>query len=423
MVKLLEYVGKKILRGVGIKTPLGKIIRFPEEALDFAKEIDRDVVIKAQVPITGRLKRGAIKFAGNPDEAYKISKKLLSTKFVGFKPDKLLIEEKINFKRELYLGISINYSYKYRCPVIIFSTEGGVDIEEVARREPNKVGMLNINILDEIDEKRISEGLFLRFVDHDMAYILAHLTTILYYDVFRKMDCMAVEINPLVQTDGELVALDCRIVIDDNSINKHPEVEVESPIDINRKPTELELRMWEWETKDPRGTGYFVQLTTEITEPGYIGFHGIGGGGAMLAADALIKRGLKIANYADTSGDPPASKVYRVIKTILSQRGIEGYILAGAVLASQEQWHHAHAIVKAFNELLRDKPGFPVLILIAGNKEREAHDIIRKGLEGLHINYEIYGREKIYDTDFIAERMIALINKYRGEKFGRKVGI
>ncbi|MDK2383652.1 MAG: ATP citrate lyase citrate-binding domain-containing protein, partial [Candidatus Korarchaeota archaeon] len=216
-------------------------------------------------------------------------------------------------------------------------------------------------------------------------------------------------------TDEGLVALDARIDLDDHALFRHPDVEVEVPKDLNREPTDLERRMWYWDDADPRGTGYFIQLTTEASE-GYIGFHGIGGGGAMLAADALIRRGLKLANYSDTSGDPPASKVYRVIRTILSIPRIEGYVMMGSVLASQEQWHHAHAIVKAFNEMLRDRPGFPAVILLAGNKEEESHEIIRRGVRDLPIRFELYGRDYIYETDYIADRVLKLVEEYRRER-------
>jgi len=133
----------------------------------------------------------------------------------------------------------------------------------------------------------------------------------------------------------------------------------------------------------------------------------------MLAADSLLRRGFKLANYADTSGDPPASKVYRIIKTILSQPRIEGYVLMGSVIASQEQWHHGHAVVKALREDLGDRHGFPVLILLAGNKEKEAHEIIREGLKGLPIQLELYGRDHVYQTEFIADRVEAMLREYR----------
>ena len=123
--------------------------------------------------------------------------------------------------------------------------------------------------------------------------------------------------------------------------------------------------------------------------------------------------GLKLANYADTSGNPTAAKVYRCARLILSQPGLEGYCLLGAVIASQDQWHHAHGLVKAFREELADRPGFPVVILIAGNKEAEALEILREGLKDLPIHLELYGREYIHKLDFVAERMKALVEEYR----------
>jgi succinyl-CoA synthetase beta subunit len=131
---------------------------------------------------------------------------------------------------------------------------------------------------------------------------------------------------------------------------------------------------------------------------------------------------LKIANYADTSGNPTAAKVYRCAKCILSQPGIEGYLLGGFVIANQEQWHHAHGLVKAFREELADRPGFPVVIVLAGNKEKEAHEILKRGLKDLPIRLEVYGSERVYDTDFIARRMRELVEVYRAERLGELEG-
>ena len=181
---------------------------------------------------------------------------------------------------------------------------------------------------------------------------------------------------------------------------------------MEREPTELEHIAWNIEEEDYRGTGYFAQMAPVITrEEKYVGFHGIGGGGAMLGASALINRGVKIANYADTSGDPPASKVYKVIKAIFSQP-VNGYVMMGACLANQEQWHHAHAIVKGLREELQDRPGFPVLLLIAGNKEPKTHEIIKEGLKDLPVKWELYGREYIYQTDFLAQRFKEMLEEY-----------
>jgi len=241
------------------------------------------------------------------------------------------------------------------------------------------------------------------------------------YDVFKKYDCRTLEINPIAISNGKLYALDCKMTIDDSSVFRHPEFEIDIPRDMHRPPTELEKIAWKIEENDYRGTAYFVQLFTEPPADkgeGYVAFHGIGGGASMLAADALLKRGLKIANYADSSGNPPASKVYRLIKVILSQPEIEGYVLMGSVFASQEQWHHAHAVVKAFREEADRLQGFPVVVLIAGNKERESIEILKQGFKDLPYRFEVYGRDYIYNPEYIAERLVELVNEYRTERRG-----
>jgi succinyl-CoA synthetase beta subunit len=222
-----------------------------------------------------------------------------------------------------------------------------------------------------------------------------------------------VEINPLVLTTaGKLYAADCRMSIDDASVSRHPELGIGFPRESDRPPTELERIAWKVEEDDYRGVSFFAQLTPEIQESGYIGYHAIGGGGALLAADALGRHGLKLADYAETSGNPPASKVYRTAKIILSQCGIQGYCLMGAVMSSQDLWHHAHGLVKAFREELAGRPGFPVVILLCGNKEQESLSILREGLRDLPIRLELFGREHIHQLDAVAARMKSLVEEY-----------
>jgi succinyl-CoA synthetase beta subunit len=135
----------------------------------------------------------------------------------------------------------------------------------------------------------------------------------------------------------------------------------------------------------------------------------------MLGMDALNKVGLKVADYADTSGNPTASKVYRAVKLIMSQPGIEGYFLSGFMMANQEQWHHAHGLVKALREELPRRPGFPVVLLLCGNKEKESQKILKEGLAGFE-RVEIYDREHVYDAKFIGGRVKTLVEEYRKEK-------
>jgi succinyl-CoA synthetase beta subunit len=418
MVRLYEYQGKKLLKTVGICVPKGDVAYTPYESMKIAERIGKPVAIKAQVLTTGRFKAGGIKFANSPREAESVAKEILGKEIKGLKVEKLLVEEKLDVEKEFFLSITISDSYKVKGPTILFSTEGGVDVEEVAEKYAEKISIMNIDYLRKLQLPDARKLISKLEVPPNIVDSLSNVACKLY-EVFVKADANTAEINPLILTkDGRIVAGDCRIIVDDNSVFRHPEYKVELPRDMTRPPTELEKIAWKIEEKDYRGVCYFIQLNPniyEIKKGGYIAFHGIGGGASMLAADALTQRGLKLATYADTSGNPTASKVYRTLKVLLSIPGIEGYCLAGAVMANQEQWYHGYAIVKALREESKKRPGFPVLILIAGNKERETHRIIRQGLRDTPLLWELYGRDHIYDLDFLAERMVKLVENYRKE--------
>ena len=339
--------------------------------------------------------------------------------------EKVLVEERLEIDREFYAGIIVNNSYRVKGPVLIFSVKGGVGIEEVAAAHPEKVATLNVDYLQGVGFSEAGQLIAkLSFEDALSPALSTELADILsrLYRAFKESDARAAEINPLVITkSGQVCAADCRFTIDDNSVFRHPEFEIKVPRDMERPPTRLDEIAWQIEADDYRGTGYFTQMFPEIKGKGWLGFHGIGGGGAMLGASAFVARGFKIADYADTSGDPTGSKVYRVIKSIFSLP-IDGYVLMGACLANQEQWHHAHAIVKALREEEKKRPGFPVVLLLAGNKEAETHEIIRDGLKDTTLQWELYGRDYIYDTDFIADRVEALVKSYQEKKYPEEKG-
>jgi len=419
VARIYEYQGKEVLRDKGIRVPQGSVVARAEEAREVAAHVGKPVVLKAQVWATGRFKAGGIKFAATPGDAEKAALELLGSTVKGLTVDRILVEEQLAIGSEYYLGIIVNDSVRVKGPTLIFSTEGGVGVEEVAARNPERVIKMNVNSLQGLssaEEKRFVDSLpFDEPLSPDLARELAGVVGSLYR-AFVDSDARAAEINPLVLAqDHHFYAADCRLTIDDNSVFRHPEFGIELPRDMTRQPTELERIAWQIEEEDYRGTGYFTQMVSKIEGPGWVGLHGIGGGGAMIAASALIARGFSIANYADTSGDPPASKVYRVIKCILSQP-IDSYVLMGSCLANQEQWHHAHAIVKIFREEARRRPGFPVVLLLAGNKEAESHEIIRNGLRDLPLRWELYGREYIYKTEFVADRVAELMAAYQEEK-------
>jgi succinyl-CoA synthetase beta subunit len=422
MARLYEYQGKDILRKTGIQVPRGRCVNSSEEARKVAEEIGKPTIIKAQVWATGRFKAGGIIFANTAREAEEAAWKLIGSEIKGLEVKKVLVEEQLAVEKELYAGVIVNNSYKIKGPVIIFSSEGGSSIEEVAGRNPERISQLNVDYLKGVGPEEARQ--LINTVSFNGAKLLGDLAEILVdslcrvYRAFKEYDARTLEVNPLIVTkEHRIIAADCHVTIDDNSVYRHPELGIALPRDMERPATELEKKAWKIEEGDYRGTGYFSQMHPKIEGEGWIGFHGIGGGGAMLGASAFVNRGFRIANYADTSGDPPASKIYSVIKTILSQP-VDGYVLMGACLANQEQWHHAHALVKAFREEAKKRRGFPVIMLIGGNKEKEAHEIIREGFKDLPLRWELYGREYIYNTDFIANRVEALVKEYQQEKKG-----
>jgi succinyl-CoA synthetase beta subunit len=413
MARIYEYQGKGLLKKMGIKVPNGAVATTPDEARDIALRIGKPVVIKAQVWATGRFGAGGVKFANNPDEAFGNAQAILGTKIKGLPVRLVLVEEMLDIEREFYLAIVVDSSMKVKAPVLIFSTQGGTGVEELAARTPEGVVKHVIDPLQGLVPAAIRPILSKLKLDANVAEELTAAICGLY-GVFKQYDARNAEINPLVWTkSGDVYAADCHVNLDDNSIFRHRDFGIKVPRDMEREPSDLEQLAWDHiEEGDFRGTGYFAQMITDFKrEEIYVGFHGIGGGGSMLGAAALLKRGIKIANYADTSGDPPASKIYKVIKAIFSQP-IAAYVLTGACLANQEQWYHAFAIVKALKEELRERPGFPVIVLLAGNKEVEAMEILREGLRDLDIRFELYGRDYIYKSDYIGERTEALIAEY-----------
>ncbi len=413
MARLFEYEGKKYLEETGITIPQGEVVSTAKEAREIAVKLGKPVVVKAQVWAGGRGKAGGVKLADTPGEAEKAANNILGMEIKGFPVRKVLVEEKLDIAKEYYAGVVPDGSWTSRCPVLMFSTEGGMDIESVPEDKIFRIkidylkGFPIYDALDLASSAGVSNELL-----KGMAGTLSNLV-----ETFKKCDCNILEVNPLIVTKGgKVIAGDCRMGIDDSASYRHPEMKIDIPREFPWEPSEFDVVGWGIEETDLRGSGFVMKMTLDESSTGYIGFHAIGGGAAMIGIDALSRVGLKAANFADTSGNPVGSKVYRVAKTIFAQPNIEGYLLAGFMISNQEQWHHAHALVKVLREELPKRPGFPCVLLLAGNKEEESQKILREGLEGLPGRIEIYGREHVEDSDFIGNRMVALVDEYRKEK-------
>ncbi len=412
MARLYEYQSKKLLKEGGIRIPEGDVASTPSEAREIAERVGKPVVLKIQVWMTERAGLGGIKFAESPQEAETMASELLGMKLKNFVIDKVLVEEKLDIKSEYFGGLVIDDSQK--CPLLIFSLVGGTGIEEIAREHPEKITRIPIDVLRGLKEYEVRNLIRKLGISGRLLMKLSGVLT-KFYGIAQKYDARSAEINPLVVTeDGQVYAADCHLTIDDYAAFRHPELKIEVAREFDRPPTELEKIAYQVEEKDHRGTFYFFQMVEDIPEGDrYIGFNGAGGGGSMMSMDAVLNKGFKLANYCDTSGNPSASKVYRAAKIILSQPNIMGYFASGSGVASQEQYHSARGLVKAFREENLTIPG---VIRLGGNYEELAIEILGTYLRNISAEVEGYGRDD--SPEFCAQRMEELIreNEFRSHQ-------
>lgn len=405
MAKLFEYQAKSLLAKEGISIPQGIVANDPDQAGQFVAENGaRPVAIKAQAWVTGRAGAGGIRFAENPRQAEEETGKVLGMNLKGFTVTQVLVEEKLNIEREFYVGMIVNDEAS--SPVIMFSSIGGTGIEEIAAEHPDKIVRYTVNVNQGLRAHHARNMLVRLGI---RGKLQDQLTGFLqkFYGYCKKYEHRSAEINPLVLTKaGQLVAADCHAVIDDYAVPRHPELGIAIAREFDRPPTPLEIAAYQVEAKDHRGTFYFFQMAQKENPAGpLIGFHGAGGGGSMMSMDALLEQGFEIVNFCDTSGNPSASKVYRAAKIILSQGKLAGYFASGSGVASQEQFHSARGLVKAFREARLD---VPAVIRIGGNSEEIAMDILGRYTKDLKGKVEAYGRDT--SAAYCAKRLKELID-------------
>jgi succinyl-CoA synthetase beta subunit len=405
MARLHEYQGKAILAANGFKIPRGRAVSTADDAVVAAKELVTDarggtVVIKIQAWTTGRAGIGGVAFAKRPDDVRGHAARMLEMTVGQFPVEAVLVEEKIDIEREFFLSFAIDDAA--RAPVIIFAAGGGTGIEERAASTRRIACDVKSGPLDSaVNEAAGSCGL-----SPAHAAQLAESIQKLFAAA-RSVEARSLEINPLVLTkDGQFVAADCRITIDDYAVARHPELGIEIAREFDHPPTALERVAYAAEQSDHRGTFYFAQLATMAAKDskGLVGFHGAGGGGSMMSMDAIVNAGFTIANFTDTSGNPSASKVYRASRIILAQPGLVGYFGSGSGVASQEQYWSAYGLAKAFWELDLD---IPAVIRLGGNTEDRAVDILRR-MSGL-LRAPVEGYRKTDAPAMIAGRFAELV--------------
>jgi len=406
VARLAEFQGKRVLASAGIAVPRGEVVHTPAEAAAAARRMGGTLVVKAQAWTTGRAGRGLIRFVDTPAAAEQATAAMLSAQVGGFPITEVLMEERVRITNERYAGIVLDD--RRRRPLLLVSACGGTGIEESARERPGSVAELALDPVAVLAQHAARE-LWRRVGVHGEEQRKLADACVRLAEVARRIEARAVEVNPLaLSADGRVVALDCRITVDDAAVFRHPDLGIEVARELGHPPTPLERIAWGVEKDDYRGTFYFLQMRDGFKRgEKVVAFHGAGGGGSMMGMDALARLGFAAANFCDPSGNPPASKVYRAARILLSQPGVDGYFGTGSGVASQEQFHSARGLVKAF---LEEPLVVPAVVRLGGNAEEKAIEILTSFTKSLTVPVECYGKDTAVDA--CAERLAELIARF-----------
>ena len=354
---LLEFEGKRLFREGGIPIPIGDIASTLEDAIAIAERIGYPVVLKPQIPGGRRGRAGAIKFAENEDELRKGFGELIHREIYGKKVEKILVEKKVDIKHEYYLSYMLDFS-KAR-PICIFSSEGGIEIEEIAAKYPEKLmkkyldpeeGMTPYIAYEILNSVGISGKDAKKFVP----------VFLKLWDVFRSRDLFLAEINPLVETkEGEILAIDARVVADDNAEFRQEYIR-------EFKKERKGVESIEYEARE-KGIAFVI-----IDEAGEIGIIGNGAGLTLATVDVVRELGGKPANFLDIGGGARAERVYEAIRTLLSIRSIKKIFINifGGITRCDEV---AKGIVQAYEKLGLN---IPLVVRLTGTLEEEGRKIL-----------------------------------------------
>ncbi len=359
-MKLHEYQSKQLFAEHGIPIPSGQMTMNASEAKSIAEELGGRVVVKSQVLVGGRGKAGGIRLVNSPEAAEDTATQILGMKIIGLPVRKVLIDEAVVIKTEIYLGITNDRTR--RCPVMIASAEGGVEIEEVAKTHPDKIVRVWIDPL-------------LGLQDYQARYLAASIEmpyeywrdfmsiTKGLYQAFIQSDATLAEINPLVITaDKGLLALDGKVVLDDNGLFRHPELAEMRDLD-EEASEEREARKY--------GLSY-VKLDGEI------GCMVNGAGLAMATMDVINLYGGSPANFLDIGGGASAEKVAAAIQIIIRDPNVKAVLfnIFGGITRGDEV---ARGILAALKKTPSELP--MVVRLVGTNAEEGRHLLANADME------------------------------------------
>jgi len=353
-MKLHEYQSKQIFSRYNIPIPKGRVTSTADEARVIAAELGGRVVIKSQVLVGGRGKAGGIRLAKDPHEAEDIATQILAMEIKGLPVRKVLVDEAASISKEIYLGITNDRAA--RKPVMMASSAGGVEIEEVARVTPEKIIKTHIDPLlglKDYQARDIAIG-----IDLPKEYwkLFNQITNGLWL-AYKDCDATLAEINPLVITeDGRLIALDGKMLVDDNALFRHPDLAELRDLDVEA-PAEIEARKYG---------------LTFIKLDGNIGCMVNGAGLAMTTMDIIKLFGGEPANFLDIGGGAGSDKVAAAMRIILADSNVNAILLNifGGITRCDEV---ARGILVALADI---KTKVPIVVRLVGTNAEEGRKLL-----------------------------------------------
>jgi succinyl-CoA synthetase beta subunit len=367
---LLEYQGKQLFAKHGVTVPEGRPATSVQAAVEAAEELGYPVVIKAQVLIGGRGKAGGIKLAKDRSEAEEHAEAILGMDIRGFTVHELYVEKASEIDEEYYAAILLDRSAKK--PLAMLSRMGGMDVEEIAERDPNAIVRIHIDPLVGFQQFHGRRLAFEAGIADDVVRPVGAMLGKLY-DTFVAEDATLVEINPLLITkDRKVVALDAKVTIDGNALPRHPETAAMS----NPSAEDPQERM-----AKERGLTY-VKLD------GDIGILGNGAGLVMSTLDVVAQQGGTPANFLDAGGGSKAEAITSAVEVILSDPKVKAVLfnIFGGITRCDEV---ARGLIEAFKQL---DPQVPFVVRLDGTNDVEGRQILADAnLPNVHVESTMLG--------------------------------
>src|ERR671930_1699009 len=378
---LLEYQGKQLFARHGVPVPSGKPATTVDEAVTAADEIGYPCVIKAQVLIGGRGKAGGIKVAKDRDEAREHATAILGMDIRGLTVHEVWVEAASDIAEEYYASIVFDRSAK--APLVMLSTQGGMDIEEVAARDPGAIARLHVDPLLGFQDFHARRLAFEAGVDGDVVRPIGALLNKLY-EAFVAEEAMLVEVNPLIVTgDRNVMALDAKVTLDDNSLFRHAD--------------NAALRNTEGE--DPQERMARERGLTYVKLDGNVGILGNGAGLVMSTLDVVAQAGGPPANFLDAGGGSKAQAIVDAVEVILSNEKVGAVLfnIFGGITRCDEV---ANGLVTAFSQL---QPKVPFVVRLDGTNDEEGRRILADAnLPNVYVEATMLGA---------ADRVVELANR------------